>query len=76
MKGRRDFGLMKQILVTRSSMPSLEEYVEEIRDIWDTHWMTNMGVHHEKLKEQLKGYLDVEELTLFVNGHSALELSI
>ena len=34
---------MKKILVTQSSMPSLEEYVEEIKDMWDTHWLTNMG---------------------------------
>ena len=34
---------MKKILVTRSSMPLLEEYIDEIRSIWDTHWLTNMG---------------------------------
>ena len=32
-----------KILVTRSSMPSMEEYIEEIRSIWDSHWLTNMG---------------------------------
>ena len=40
---------MSNILVTRSSMPSLDEYVDEIRDIWDSHWLTNMGVKHQKL---------------------------
>ena len=25
------------ILVTRSSMPSYEEYCEEIKDMWETH---------------------------------------
>ena len=39
---------MDKILVTRSSMPELDEYVEEIRDIWDTHWLTNMGDKHKK----------------------------
>ena len=29
--------MSNKILVTRSSMPELEEYVEEIRDIWDSH---------------------------------------
>ena len=33
-----------KILVTRSSMPELDEYVEEIRPIWESHWLTNMGV--------------------------------
>ena len=25
------------ILVTRSSMPNLDEYIEEIRPIWESH---------------------------------------
>ena len=33
----------KTILVTRSSMPEIEEYVEEIKSIWESHWLTNMG---------------------------------
>lgn len=33
----------KKILVTRSSMPSLDEYIEEICSIWDSHWLTSMG---------------------------------
>ena len=64
------------VFVTRSSMPEFSEYTEEIRDIWDTHWMTNMGSKHKKLQEELKQYLQVEQLDLFTNGHMALELSI
>ena len=33
----------EKILVTRSSMPSYEEYIEMIKPIWDSAWMTNMG---------------------------------
>ena len=40
---------MKNILVTRSSMPPFEEYIDEIKDIWDTHWLTNMGAKHKEL---------------------------
>ena len=64
------------IQVTRSSMPEFEEYVDEIRDIWETHWMTNMGVKQKKKKKELKKYLDVENIELFTNGHMALELSL
>ena len=46
--------MSNKILVTRSSMPELEEYVEEIRDIWDSHWLTNMGEKHKNLQQQLK----------------------
>lgn len=64
----------KEILVTRASMPSYEEFIEEIKPIWETAWMTNMGEFHDKLKDQLKDYLKAENLLLFVNGHMALEM--
>lgn len=61
------------INVTRSSMPPFEEYCEEIRELWDTHWLTNMGSKHRRLEAELKQYLGCEELALFTNGHLALE---
>lgn len=64
------------ILVTKSSMPSYEEYIEAIRPLWDSHWLTNMGVYHEQLETELKQYLDVPDISLMVNGHMALELAI
>lgn len=66
----------KNILVTRSSMPSFEEYINEIKEIWDTRWLTNMGVKHKQLEKELKGYLDVDKIDLFTNGHMALELTL
>ena len=64
------------INVTRSSMPSYEEYCEEIRSIWDTVHLTNMGPIHNKLKEQLRERLAVGNIELFVNGHLALYCAI
>lgn len=57
-------------------MPELEEYVEEIRDIWDSHWLTNMGEKHKNLQQQLKDYMKVENVELLTNGHMALELTM
>ena len=64
------------IQVTRSSMPEFEEYIEEIRELWDTHWLTNMGTKHKNLESQLLYYLNVPNITLFTNGHLALECII
>lgn len=64
----------KNILVTRSSMPDFDEYIDEIRELWDTHWLTNMGVKHQELERELKAYLGVPGLQLFTNGHMALEM--
>ena len=62
----------KKILVTRSSLPPIEEYIDEIKDIWDSHWLTNMGEKHKALQNGLKEYLGVENIDLLTNGHMAL----
>lgn len=67
---------MKQINVTRSSMPSFDEYVSEIKDLWESRWLTHSGIKHQMLEKKLKHYLDVKNLTLFTNGHLALEAAI
>lgn len=64
------------IQVTQSSMPKLEEYVEEIKSIFETKWLTNMGEKHEKLQAKLEEYLKVKHITLFVNGHMGLYSAI
>lgn len=65
-----------RIFVTRSSIPSMEEYIEEIRPIWDSHWLTNMGVKHKTLQAELQKYMGVPNVELLTNGHMALELSL
>jgi len=62
--------------VTRAALPPINEYIEEIKDIWDTHWLTNMGSKHAELEKQLCERLDVPYISLFCNGHMALELVI
>ena len=67
---------MTDIKVTQSSLPPFEEYVEEIKDLWDSKWLTNMGVKHQELEQKLIEYLKVPCLKLFTNGHLALEMAI
>ncbi len=67
---------MEKILVTRSSMPELDEYINEIKEMWDTHWLTNMGPKHRKLQEELRDFMGVENVELFTNGHMAIELTL
>ena len=76
MKFERSDKVMEKILVTRSSMPPMEEYIDEIKELWDSHWLTNMGAKHRQLETELKEYLGVEGVSLFTNGHMALELAI
>lgn len=68
--------MTEKILVTRALLPDRDEYIKEISDIWDSHWLTNMGEKHKRLQEALKDYLMVDNIELLSNGHMALELSI
>ena len=66
----------KKILVTRSSMPELDEYMKELTPMWESHWLTNMGPKHSALQASLCKYLGVENIDLLTNGHMALELTL
>ena len=44
----------KKILVTRSSMPPLKEYINEISSLWESHWLTNMGENTKNSKQTLR----------------------
>ncbi len=65
-----------KIFVTRSSMPTLSEYIEEITPIFDSHFLTNMGPKHDELQKGLCEYLKCDNISLFSNGHMALELCL
>ncbi len=65
-----------KILVTRSSMPDFDQYVNTIRPLWDSCWLTNSGKYHQEFEARLKSLCQVDNLCLTVNGHLALELVI
>lgn len=67
---------MGRINVTRSSMPSFEEYIEELKPVWESRWLSNRGGASIKFEGLLKDYLGVEEVYCYANGHVALEVAI
>lgn len=66
----------KIIQVTKTSLPPIEGYIEQLKEIWESAWISNMGPKHNELQTKLKEYLHVPHLSLFSNGHMALELLI
>ena len=67
---------MSKILVTKSTLPSIDEYTKELTDLWESRWLTNAGQKHKELTENLKNYLKAGEVELFANGHLALEIAL
>lgn len=58
----------KQITVTSPLLPSLEDFIPYLQQIWDSKWVTNNGSFHQKLEQALCEYLGVKYISLFTNG--------
>ncbi|RUS45277.1 DegT/DnrJ/EryC1/StrS aminotransferase family protein [Cohnella sp. AR92] len=64
------------ILLYRPFLPPMEEYMREIERIWSTVTLSNNGPIHQEFEAKLTERLHVENVSLFVNGHMALEIAI
>jgi dTDP-4-amino-4,6-dideoxygalactose transaminase len=66
----------KIINVNRASMPPIDEYIDIIKPLWETHFITNNGVLNTQLQDEINAYLGAKNTLLFCNGHSALSCAI
>ena len=64
------------IHVTKTYLPSIEEYLDHLQDIWKSGWITNGGEKEAELSNALKDFLGVDYLTLVANGTLAIQLAI
>ena len=58
----------KVITVTSPLLPSLEDLMPYLQDIWERKWLTNNGHYHQELEKALCEYLKVPYISLFTNG--------
>lgn len=65
----------KLIPVTSPALPPFEEFVDEIRDIWDSHILTHQGPKYQRLEAEICSYLGAKHAPLFANGHLALQVA-
>jgi dTDP-4-amino-4,6-dideoxygalactose transaminase len=49
----------EKITVTLPQLPSLDDFIPYLRDIWDRKWLTNNGHYHQELEKALCAYLKV-----------------
>ena len=64
------------ITVTKSDLPPLEKYVEYLKKIWDSHWLTNDGELAQLLAKRLEDYLGIKNLVLMSNGTLPLQIAL
>jgi dTDP-4-amino-4,6-dideoxygalactose transaminase len=65
-----------RINVTKSFLPPIEEYQNQIKRIWETKWLTNNGPLLVELEEKLRNYLNIKNITVVNNGTIAIQLAI
>ncbi|MFS2910048.1 DegT/DnrJ/EryC1/StrS family aminotransferase [Bacteroides uniformis] len=58
----------KVITVTSPLLPSLDDFIPYLQDIWNRKWLTNNGYYHQELEKALCEYLKVPYISLFTNG--------
>lgn len=56
------------ITVTSPLLPSLDDFTEELKKIWECKWITNNGSYHKELEKALAEYLKAPYVSLFTNG--------
>lgn len=64
------------IYVTRPALPSLDRFTNQLREVWESRWLTNSGAQHQALEEKLTTLLKTPGLSLFNNGTIALVTAI
>ncbi|WP_041082051.1 DegT/DnrJ/EryC1/StrS family aminotransferase [Thermotoga profunda] len=63
------------INVTRSMMPEFGEYVEKIKKLWDTRWLTNNGEYLVELEKSLEQRFEAK-CVIVSNGTLALLIAL
>lgn len=66
----------KDIYLSKPSAPPFDEFIEEIKPIWENRMFTNVGEKHKLFEKELMRYLCCDNITLTANGHMALELML
>lgn len=64
------------INVTKTFLPPLEEYTENMKRAWNNEWLTNRGELVLELEEKLKKYLNISNIIATNNGTVPLQIAL
>jgi dTDP-4-amino-4,6-dideoxygalactose transaminase len=64
------------IPVTKSFLPPIEEYMDQVQRAYDNEWLTNRGELVLELEEKLKSYLGVSNILITNNGTVPLQIAL
>lgn len=64
------------IPVTKSYIPDIEEYKNQIERAFKNGWLTNRGELVQELEEKLKSYLRVDNILITTNGTIPIQIAL
>ena len=64
------------INVTKTFLPPIEEYQQQLKRIWKNEWLTNRGELVLELEDKLKDYLKVKDVICMNNGTIPLQIAL
>lgn len=65
-----------KVFVTKTFLPPLEEYINNLNRAWNKRWITNQGELAQELENKLKEYLGVKHVLFVSNGTIAIQFAI
>ncbi len=68
--------MAERMNVTKTHLPSLEEYQEMVAELWKSGQLTNYGRYCAELENKLRERLGVKHLILVSNGTIAIQMAI
>ena len=72
----KSFEKQSKIFVTQPLLPDIDDVQTQLKEIWESKWLTNMGKKHNELESRLTNILKVPHVSLFNNGTIALMVAI
>ncbi len=64
------------IYVTKPFLPPIDEFAEGLREIWDTHQLTNNGPVLKRFTRHLSHFFQTDNVCLFANGTLGLQIGL
>jgi len=64
------------INVTKTFLPSIEDYQRYVKRAWENQWLTNRGELVLELEQKLRDYLDVSNIIVTNNGTVPLQIAL
>jgi len=64
------------INVTKSDLPPYEKYCEYLKELWETHHITNDGKYVKLFEKKIKEYIGTNNFVVVSNGTIAIQLAI